>query len=266
MYPDLHGGTALVTGGTSGIGRACVERLSAEGMKLVFTGRSERRGAEVATMTGAKFIQCDARDRAACDRSIEAAVASLNGRLDVLVANAGILYTGPLEKMPDAALRELIEVDMTAVFRYSRGCFNAMREQGGGTIVFIASDAGIRGIHELPAYSAAKAGVLAISELLAVEGAPHGIRSNAVCPGDVLPGVQAIATGQGDHADDPAEWTLPPSGRFGTGEDVSGLVAWLACEESSHMSGATLRLDGGTGAVMRSHVEARPIQQEGGRP
>ena len=119
-------------------------------------------------------------------------------------------------------------------------------------MVHIASDTGIRGIHEIAAYSVTKAGAVAVSELFAAEGAPHGIRANAVCPGDVVPGVQATPAGHPDHAEDPERWTLPPSGRFGTGEDVAALVAWLASDESSHMTGATLRIDGGTGAAMRA--------------
>jgi NAD(P)-dependent dehydrogenase (short-subunit alcohol dehydrogenase family) len=73
-----------------------------------------------------------------------------------------------------------------------------------------------------------------------------------VCPGDVVPGVQATPAGHSRHAEDASTWTLPPSGRFGTGEDVAALVAWLASDESSHMTGAALRIDGGMGASMRA--------------
>ena len=76
------------------------------------------------------------------------------------------------------------------------------------------------------------------------------MRANAVCPGDVVPGVQATPEGHADHAENPEGWVVPPSGRFGTGEDVAALVAWLASDESSHMTGATLRIDGAAGAVM----------------
>ncbi|MDQ3995057.1 MAG: SDR family oxidoreductase [Actinomycetota bacterium] len=249
--PGLAGRSALVTGGTSGIGKACVERLRAEGMTVVFTGRDRTRGAAVESATGAAFLQCDVRERAASDRSVDDARARCGGRLDVLVANAGILFQGSIEETPEPAFLELVEVNLTACFRYSRACFRVMREQGGGSMVHIASDTGIRGIHGIAAYSVTKAGAVAVSELFAAEGAPHGIRANAVCPGDVVPGVQATPAGHEDHAEDPAGWVVPPSGRFGTGEDVAALVAWLASDESSHMTGATLRIDGGTGAAMR---------------
>ena len=251
MSYELEGRVALVTGGTSGIGRAVVERLRGEGMAVAFTGRSEERGGAVAAATGATFIRADARDRAACDRSVDEALALGGGRLDVLVANAGIIFGGPIEATPEAVFRELVEVNLTSLFRYSRACFGPMRAQGGGAIIHIASDTGIRGIHDIAAYSVTKAGVVAVSELFAAEGAPYGIRSNAVCPGDVVPGVQATPEGHAEHAENPENWVLPPSGRFGTGEDVAALVAWLASDESSHMSGATLRIDGAAGAAMR---------------
>jgi NAD(P)-dependent dehydrogenase (short-subunit alcohol dehydrogenase family) len=251
-YPELAGRTALVTGGTSGIGKACVERLRREGMTVAFTGRNEARGAEVAEATGATFLRSDARDRAESDRAVEAALRLGGGRIDVLAANAGILMSGPIEETPEDAFRELVEVNTTALFRVSRACFWPMREAGGGSMIHVASDTGIRGIHTLAAYSVTKAGAVAVSELFAAEGAPFGIRSNAVCPGDVVPGVQATPAGFEHHAEDPSKWVLPPSGRFGAAEDVAALIAWLASDESAHMNGATLRLDGGAGAAMQA--------------
>ena len=244
----LHGRVALVTGGTSGIGKACVERLRAEEMVVVFTGRDEERGRAVASATGAIFLPCDARDPDAVDRSVQEAV-RVGGRLDALVANAGIIYRGPLESMPEAAFRELVEVNLTACFRYARACFSVMREQGTGSIVVIASDAGLRGEHEIPAYSVTKTGAVAVAELVAAEGAPLGIRANAVCPGDVAPGVSSTPTGHEDHADSSSTMNLPPSGRFGTGDDVAAMVAWLVSDESEHVTGAALRIDGGAGAA-----------------
>jgi len=256
MYPELADRVALVTGGTSGIGKACVERLRSEGMKVVFTGRNEHRGSDVASSTGARFLRSDARDRVASDEAVHEALRIGGGRIDVLVANAGILMSGPIEATPESAFRELVEVNLTALFRVSRACFGPMRDAGGGSMIHVASDTGVRGIHGLAAYSVTKAGAVAVSELFAAEGAPHRIRANAVCPGDVVPGVQATPVGFESHAEDPSGWVLPPSGRFGTGEDVAGLVAWLASDESSHMNGATLRMDGAAGAAMRAQTRA----------
>jgi NAD(P)-dependent dehydrogenase (short-subunit alcohol dehydrogenase family) len=248
----LEGRNALVTGGSSGIGKSIVERLAAEGMTVSFTGRNVERGEAVAASTGASFLQCDHLDRKASDEAVQRALRLGGGRLDVLVANAGMIFGGPIESTPDQAFRELLEINLTALFRVSRACFGPMVEQGGGSMVHLASDTGIRPIHAIAAYSVTKGGAVAVSELFAAEGAQHGVRANAVCPGDVVPGVQATPAGHEDHAEDPAGWTLPPSGRFGTGEDVANLVAWLASDESAHVTGATLRIDGAAGAVFRA--------------
>jgi NAD(P)-dependent dehydrogenase (short-subunit alcohol dehydrogenase family) len=245
---------AYVTGGTSGIGRACVERLRADGADVVFSGRNDARGRAVAQSTGAAFLRCDLTDRAAADRALDEAIETLGG-LDALVLNAGILFQGSIEETPDAAFRELLEVNVTAVFRAARRAWPVLVEHRGAVVV-IGSDTTIRGVHGLAAYSVSKAAVGAVSELLAGEGAPVGVRVNCVCPGDVEPGVQATPRGHEDHAEDPAGWVLPPGGRFGTGEDVAGLVAWLVGPESTHVNGATIRIDGGMGAVFRAETRA----------
>jgi len=234
--------TALVTGGTGGIGSAIVRRLRSDGYGVVFCGRDERRGAELEHATGAVFRPADAADRAACDASVEFALEHL-GRVDLLVANAGILVRGPLAETSDEDFERLVETNLTATFRYGRALFAAMRGEGGGAMVLIASDSAIRGSHRIPAYSAVKAGVVAIAELLGAEGAPHGIRANALCPGNTLPGMEG---------DDAAGWRATASGAFATGEDVAAAVAFLASAEAAHINGATLRIDGGTGAALQA--------------
>ena len=233
---------ALVTGGTGGIGSAVVRRLRADGYDVVFCGRDPQRGADLERATGALFCRADATDRGACDASVEFALERC-GRIDLLVANAGILAQGPLTGTSDEEFELLVETNLTATFRYGRALFAAMRGQGGGAMVLIASDSAIRGSHRVPAYSVVKAGVVAIAELLGAEGAPHGIRVNALCPGNTLPGMAG---------DDAAGWRATASGAFATGEDVAAAVAFLASAEAAHINGATLRIDGGTGAALQA--------------
>lgn len=248
--------TALVTGGTSGIGRAVVERLRHDGYRVAFTGRDEDRGIAVAAATGAAFIRADITDRAIADRALDDALAWLGGRIDVLVNNAAIIYEGSLQTTPDDVLRELFEVNLTAPFRYSRACFAIMREQRGGSIVYVASDTAIRGIHRLPVYSASKAALVTLSELYAAEGAPHGIRCNAICPGATHPGMRSTAAGFEHHAEDDSQWGPAPSGRHGQGSDVAAAVSWLVSDEAEHVSGATLRLDGAATVARRGVTRA----------
>ncbi len=233
---------ALVTGGTGGIGSAVVRRLRASGWDVCFCGRDEARGTALERETGACFYRADAGDRAACDASVAFALERL-GRVDLLVANAGVLVRGPLAETSDDEFDRLVEINLTAAFRYARALFAPMRAQGGGAMVLIASDSAIRGSHRIPAYSAVKAGVVAIAELFAAEGAPHGIRVNAVCPGNTLPGMAG---------DDAAGWRPSASGTFATGDDVAAAVAFLASDEAAHVSGASLRIDGATGAALQA--------------
>ena len=252
----MDGRTALVTGGTSGIGRAIVEHLSGAGMRLAFTGRNIERGSEIAASTGAKFLQADATDRSQCDKSIDRALAALGGRLDLFVSNAALVFAAPLEETPEDVFRELLEVNLTAAFRFSRACFRRMQAQGHGAIVHIVSDAAIRGIHHIPAYTISKAGLLAMSEVLAAEAASHGVRVNAICPGAVVPGVQSTIAGYDHHAEDASTWGPAPSGRHGAGTDIAEAVLWLASDAASHISGATLRIDGAASAAMRAIARA----------
>lgn len=247
---------ALVTGGTSGIGRAIVERLCGDGYRVAFTGRNVERGLAVADSTGAAFIAADARHRPSVDQAVDESLSWLRGRMDVLVNNAAIVFEAPLTATPDEVFAELVEVNVTAARRYAAAAFAVMREQRGGVIVNVASDSALRGIAKLPAYSVTKAALLAVSDAIAAEGAPYGVRCNAVCPGATHPGMRATATGYESHAENDATWPPAPSGRHGQARDVAAVVAWLASPESAHVSGATIRVDGAASAAHRGRTRA----------
>jgi NAD(P)-dependent dehydrogenase (short-subunit alcohol dehydrogenase family) len=227
----LEGRYGLVCDGTSETARACMQRLCDEGMTVAFTGSSREHGETIAREAGATYVECDPGDRASCDRAIEVVLELTAGRLDVLVTDAGPRPSGSIEATPEADFRGLLETNLTWPFRVARATFEPMRAQGAGSMIHIASDAGIRADHGHAAYSIMSAGVIALAELFAAEGAPYGVRSNAVCP--VQPSALAVAS---DRAD--------------TAADVASLVAWLACDESAQMNGATLRIDGARGAAM----------------
>ncbi|MDE0113041.1 MAG: SDR family NAD(P)-dependent oxidoreductase, partial [Albidovulum sp.] len=242
---------AFVTGGTSGIGRAIVEHLAISGMNVIFTGRNQERAAAVCSATGARFIAADATDRAACDAAFAEVSALFDGAPDLFVSCAAIVFESPLTDTPDVIFREVLEINLTSSFRYSRACFDAMKVLGKGAIVHVVSDAALVGIHHLPAYSVSKAGLLAMSEALAAEAVMHGVRVNAICPGAVHPGVQSTPKGYEHHAEDDSKWARAPSGRHGNGKDICDAVLWLASDSASHVAGATLRVDGGASAAMR---------------
>jgi NAD(P)-dependent dehydrogenase (short-subunit alcohol dehydrogenase family) len=215
----IEGRSALVTGGTSQAGSACVQRLRQEGMTVAFTAGDRERGGSLAAETGAMYLECDPKDRAGCDRALAEALAAADGRLDVLVTCVAPRIDGSLQETSEAVLHKLLEANLTGAFRAGRACLETMRAQGSGSMIHVASAAGIRADHEAGAYSVACAGVIALAELLASEAAPYGVRSNAVCAGD-------------------------------EDTDVAPTVVWLACDESAHVNGATLRVDDGAGATM----------------
>lgn len=248
--------TAFVSGGTSGIGRSIVGHLSAAGMHVAFSGRDSNRGAAVAAAAGATFIRADLADRQQCDTAIEHGLAVLGGRLDLFVACAAVVFEAPLETTPETIFRELVEVNLTSAFRLSRASFEVMKSQGNGVIIHIVSDSALKGIHHIPVYSISKAGLLVLSEALAAEAAEHGVRVNAICPGAVYPGVQTTPEGYEDHAEDASTWSAAPSGRHGACEDISQAILWIASDAASHVSGATLRIDGAASAAMRGVARA----------
>jgi NAD(P)-dependent dehydrogenase (short-subunit alcohol dehydrogenase family) len=256
MSAELRDRTALVTGGTSGVGRAVVEHLAEVGMRVAFCGRDTERGAAVSDLTGASFIRSDAADRDDTDRGLQAAVSALGGEIDLFVACAAMIFAAPLGDTPEHIFREVVEVNLTSTFRYSRACFDMMRARRRGVIIHVVSDAALRGIHHIPVYSVTKAGVLVLSETLAAEAAPFGVRVNAICPGAVFPGMQTTAEGYEHHAEDASTWGAAPSGRHGTGRDVSNAVVWLAGDAAEHVSGATLRIDGAASVATRGVTHA----------
>jgi NAD(P)-dependent dehydrogenase (short-subunit alcohol dehydrogenase family) len=255
----LEGIRALVTGGTSGIGASIVERFRSEGAGVVCTGRDETRAREVAARTGAHFVRADVRDSAAVRTSVTGAVAKLGG-LDALVANAGVLHEAELSETTDEAWDAVLETNLIGYYLYAVACLPHLRAAGGGSITMISSDAGVWGETAIAAYSVSKRAVNMLVQTLAVEAGPHGIRVNAVCPGDTAPGMASYVSGR-DETGDPGTWILPPLARVGTGTDVAKVVTFFASSDGSFCNGSILLVDGGMRASLRASAVAREATQ-----
>jgi NAD(P)-dependent dehydrogenase (short-subunit alcohol dehydrogenase family) len=247
-HPDQR---ALITGGTSGIGEAIVSRLTADGARVVFTGRDEARGEAVAQRTGAEFVRADARDGAAIRSSVQAAVAGLGG-LDVVVLNAGVLCEGTLSETTDEQWDAVMSTNLVAPFRYARATLPALHETR-GSMVLVASDAGVWGETPIAAYSVSKRAVIMLTRMLAVEAGPGGVRVNAVCPGDTEPGMVTTVAGR-ETLPDTSQWTRPPLGRLVHARDVAAAVAFLVSDEARTITGADLLIDGGMRAALRANT------------
>ncbi|HWD75647.1 MAG TPA: glucose 1-dehydrogenase [Solirubrobacteraceae bacterium] len=250
---QLSGAVALITGGTSGIGLGVARRMLGEGARVAITGRDRRRGAAAESELGddAWFIEADATDPFAVQQSVDATLDRF-GALDALVNNAGVAVTERLVDTPVDAFDRVMAANVRGPFLYARACFTALAASR-GSMIHIGSDAGLRAEQPIGAYSVSKAAVVMMSQVLALDGAAHGVRSNCVCPGATAPGMRHIGPANDpDRGDDPAEWPTAPLGRVGTADDVAGAVVYLASPQASFISGAVLLVDGGNAAGLRA--------------
>jgi 3-oxoacyl-[acyl-carrier protein] reductase len=226
----LQGRTALITGAASGIGRAVAAHYLAAGARVVVADRSPR-AAEVAGELGADGgVVLDATDEDAVDAAVATATEML-GRIDVLVTSHGILTQSPMVDMSLALWQETLSVDLTSVFLLNRAVLPGMLGQGGGRIVNVASQLGIKGGESLAHYAAAKAGVIAMTKSLALEVSSRGVLVNAIAPGP-------IETPMLDGIDD--EWKQAkraelPLGRFGTADEVAPTAVLLASDPGGNL-------------------------------
>jgi NAD(P)-dependent dehydrogenase (short-subunit alcohol dehydrogenase family) len=247
----LDGKVAVVTGGAHGIGRASATALAAEGAKVAIGDADETEGescAEEIREAGgdAVFIRTDVTRMDDVQALVGAAVERW-GRLDVMFNNVGVAIGGAAGEMSEDDWRRVIDINLTGVWRGMRVAIPIMLEGGGGSIVNTSSVQGHVGFVGWSGYAASKGGVDALTRQAAVEYAPKGIRVNAIVPGTIL---TAMNEGILREVDDPnallAEWkAMHPIGRIGMPEEVAAAVVFLASDESSFVTGESLRVDGG---------------------
>jgi len=239
--PDLLAGkSALVTGASSGLGRHFAQMLAAHGARVVAAARrKDELDALVATLPGgASAVALDLRDGAA----VEKAMAAL-GPLDIVVNNAGIAHTTPALDLSEDDWQRVLDTNLSGAFRVTRGAARALRDaKRGGAIVNVASVLGYRVAKQVPAYVAAKAGLIRLTEALALELAPLGIRVNALAPGYVETDLNR------DFLHSPAGETMVkrvPLRRFGVPADLDGALLLLASDAGRYVTGTTIVVDGG---------------------
>ncbi|WER48762.1 SDR family NAD(P)-dependent oxidoreductase [Cupriavidus sp. WKF15] len=242
----LKNRVAIVTGGASGIGAATVRRFVAEGATVVLTDLSERGERLARKLAGAghavQFSRVDVT-REHEVRELVAAVARDFGRLDIMVANAGIAQQAvPVESLTSEAWHQMLDVNLTGVFLSNKYAIAQMKQQGGGgAVVNVASVLGHVGRPGATAYNAAKGGVVNMMRSLGVACAKEGIRVNAVCPGYIETPLIA-----GAGTDFLAQVTnLHPIGRLGRAEEIAAAITFLASDDASFMAGTSLMVDGG---------------------
>lgn len=242
---DLKGRTAVVTGGAKGIGYATAERLLASGAAVSLWDLDGARLAEAqAALAGKGEVEAeilDVTDPAALARATQATLARF-GAIDVLVANAGVV--GVMKTTWEHTLEDwerILRLDLTGVFLTCRAVIPQMLEQGYGRIVTVSSIAGLEGNANNSAYSAAKAGIIALTKSLGKELAKRGVIVNCVTPSGIE--TEMLAGITQEYFD--AMMAKMPIGRLGTPEEAAALIAWLASEDCSFSTGAVFDLTGG---------------------
>ncbi len=249
--PRLSGKVAFITGGGTGIGRACALAFAAEGARVAVAGRRKDPLAAVVReieSSGGKGLAlvCDIIDRG----SVEAAIASAAqhfGHLNIVVNNAGAIVVGTAEETSDEDWSRVLATNLTGTFHVSRAAIPALRKCGGGSIVNIGSYLGIVGRQRRAAYCAAKAGVAGLTRAMALDHAQDKIRVNCICPAIVETEMSQLSLSKAPDPEAARRQRIAeiPLARFGKPEDIAMMALYLASDESSWVTGAAFPLDGG---------------------
>jgi NAD(P)-dependent dehydrogenase (short-subunit alcohol dehydrogenase family) len=243
----LTGKTIIVTGATMGIGEAVARRLAHEGASLVLVARGRESGEALAAALGerVRFLAADVTDPSTADAAVHAAEEF--GGVDVLVNNAGIDFTGALLETQEEDVRRVFETNAFGAVWMLVRVARELKARGGGAIINVTSRLASIGVPTMAIYSASKGALLALTRGAAVELAPYGVRVNAVAPGMTFtPLLREWIDNQPSPADfrTQLEATIPQQ-RFAEPDDVAAAVAFLAADESSHITGASIPVDGG---------------------
>jgi NAD(P)-dependent dehydrogenase (short-subunit alcohol dehydrogenase family) len=247
----LQNKIALITGGTSGIGEATALLFAREGAKVCVTGRNSERGRSLVEKIveegdSAIFVRADVRSAADCKRAVEGTLAAFNS-LDILFNNAGVFYHHTVVECTEEEWDLQLDINLKGTFLMSKAVLPHMIGQRRGTIINNSSGWGLAGGDSAVAYCASKGGVVLLTKAMAIDHGPQGIRVNCVCPGDVdTPMLPEDARMRGLKWEDYlAGCAKRPLGRIGTAEEIAKAVLFLACDDSSFMTGAALVVDGG---------------------
>jgi NAD(P)-dependent dehydrogenase (short-subunit alcohol dehydrogenase family) len=249
----LENKIAIVTGGTSGIGRRVVERFAAEGAKVVFTGRRGTLGEEIASETGAGFILADAGSEKDAERAIKETL-DTHGRIDVLMNNAGgPAPAGRLETLPLEGFDQAIQVHARGTLAHIKYAAPSMRAQKNGSIINVGSVAGHRaGYSSSLIYAVAKAAVIHMTRCAAMELGEDNVRVNSISPGGIATGIFAKAMGmdveQAEATTEKVKTALAniqAIPRAGVTDDIASATVFLASDEAGFINGEDIVIDGG---------------------
>jgi NAD(P)-dependent dehydrogenase (short-subunit alcohol dehydrogenase family) len=242
----FSGKVALITGGTSGIGKATAIEFARAGAKVVLTGRREKEGAQVVaeiTKVGgeAAFVRADVAKDGDVKRMIDFTIEKF-GRLDIAFNNAGVEWKGPLDQANEAEYRRIFDINVWGVLNSMRHEIPAMLKNGGGAIVNTSSVAGYVGLGQVSIYNASKHAVEGLTKSVALEFAKQNIRINAIAPGVIATEMWDRFAGE-ELRDQVA--SIIPVARIGVSEEIAAAVLYLCSDNAKFTTGTSLVVDGG---------------------
>jgi 3alpha(or 20beta)-hydroxysteroid dehydrogenase len=242
----LEGKVAIVTGAARGMGAAHARRLVAEGASVVVADTLDDEGGKVASQLGrhALYLHLDVRLETDWKRAVDRTVEQF-GRIDILVNNAGVQRLAPVMEMPTEDFRLIFEVNLFGPWLGMRAVIPNMTAAGTGSIINIASVNGLFGAPALSAYAGAKHGVLGLTKSVAMELGATGVRVNAVCPGAIDTPMAALTNELAGFDASAAISKRIPLGRLGRADEMTGIVVFLASDDSSYCTGGVHIVDGG---------------------
>ncbi|OWJ89714.1 short-chain dehydrogenase [Pseudomonas sp. A46] len=236
-----HQSTIIVTGGTHGIGRACVETLAGQGHQVLFTGRDVAAGLALERSCGAIFQKCDVAQERECESVVDRAMTVGRGRILGLVNNAGMSLRTPFEDTKTEDWDQIMAVNARSVYIMTRLALAGLRAAN-GSVVTVSSVAGLVGQRGLALYTASKASLIGLTQALALEYGSE-VRFNAVAPGQI--GTRMMQKIMDDPIRLAATVATIPAARLAEPREVADVVAWLISDASSFVNGAVIPVDGG---------------------
>ncbi len=243
----LSGRIGLITGAAQGIGAACARRMAREGMQLVLADVNTTLGSALADELGSRFVPCDVGDAQQVQALVADALKTF-GRLDVLVNNAGIFRSSNFLDTTEEDFDAVLRVNLKGAFLVGQAAARVMARQGSGSIVNMGSVNGMVAIPDLASYNVSKGGIHQLTRAMALALADHGIRVNAVAPGTIATELATKAVLGSDAARQRILGRTPMK-RLGQPEEVAEVVAWLASDAASYVTGEIVVADGGRMAL-----------------
>jgi NAD(P)-dependent dehydrogenase (short-subunit alcohol dehydrogenase family) len=247
IHFSLQNKVTIITGGAQGIGEACARRFAHESARVVIADVDDARGTALAKELQAMYVHCDVGDKVDVDAMVQRVLAK-HGRIDVLVNNAGIFKAAPFLEVTEEDFDDVIRINLKGAFLVAQAVAREMVQTGGGSVVNMSSVNAVMAIPSIASYNMSKGGINQLTRAMALALADQGVRVNAVAPGTIATELAAKAVLTSEEAK-ARILSRTPLRRLGTPDEIADVVAYLASDASSYLTGEIITADGGRSAL-----------------